>query len=398
LARIALEGVTKVFGHEVIAVNDVSIEVGDGEFMVLVGPSGCGKSTILRLLSGLDEVTEGEIWIGDRQVTDLPAKERDVAMIFQNYAIYPHMTVAQNIGFGLKLRRTKKDTINERVREVARMLGLEEMLERKPATLSGGQRQRVAIGRAIVRDPVAFLMDEPLSNLDAKLRVQMRAELARIHTHLQRTTVYVTHDQVEAMTLGDRVAVLRDGVLQQLASPQEVFRRPANLFVAAFIGSPPMNLVEAKVGNAEVSFGGYRLPLPRTTDLSDYEGRSVILGIRPSDLEDADVWTGEERPVIEAAVEIVEDLGTEMNLIFSVTAPPVVTEQTKAAVEDGGVEGEIPLITSEGTSTFTARVDPRSRARDGSRVRLSVDPERFHFFDPATSNAIYSKQPAGLAS
>jgi multiple sugar transport system ATP-binding protein len=398
VARIALEGVTKVFGHEVIAVNDVSIEIGDGEFMVLVGPSGCGKSTILRLLSGLDEVTDGEIWIGDKQVTDLPAKERDLAMIFQNYAIYPHMTVAQNIGFGLKLRRTKKTTIQERVLEVAQMLGLQEMLDRKPATLSGGQRQRVAIGRAIVRDPVAFLMDEPLSNLDAKLRVQMRAELARIHARLSRTTVYVTHDQVEAMTLGDRVAVLKDGVLQQLASPQEVFRQPANLFVAAFIGSPPMNLVEAKVGDGDISFADYRLPLPSGTDLSEYRNRSVILGIRPSDLEDADVWTGENRPVIEANVEIVEDLGTEMNVIFSINAPPVVTEQTQAAEEDASTETGIPLIASEGTNTFTARVDPRCRARSGSRVRLSVDPDRFHFFDPETSTAVLSKHPAGLAS
>jgi multiple sugar transport system ATP-binding protein len=398
VARIALENVTKVFSNEVIAVNDVSIDVADGEFMVLVGPSGCGKSTILRLLSGLDDVTDGEIWIGDRQVTDLPAKERDLAMIFQNYAIYPHMSVAQNIGFGLKLRRTKKDVIQDRVVEVARMLGLEEMLDRKPATLSGGQRQRVAIGRAIVRDPVAFLMDEPLSNLDAKLRVQMRAELARIHTRLGRTTIYVTHDQVEAMTLGNRVAVLKDGVLQQLAPPHEVFRQPANLFVAAFIGSPPMNLVEAEVGDGEISFGGYRLPLSRETDLSSFRGRTVILGIRPSDLEDADVWSGENRPVIEANVEIVEDLGTEMNVIFTVHAPPVVTEQTKAAEEDSAAETGIPLIGSEGTSTFTARVDPRSQARAGSKVRLLIDPDRFHFFDPQTSDAVLPKHQVGLAS
>jgi multiple sugar transport system ATP-binding protein len=397
MARIALEGVTKIFGSEIVAVDDVSIEIADGEFMVLVGPSGCGKSTILRLLSGLDDVTNGEIWIGDRKVTDLPAKERDLAMIFQNYAIYPHMTVAQNIGFGLKLRRTKRETIRDRVVEVARMLGLEELLERKPATLSGGQRQRVAIGRAIVRDPVAFLMDEPLSNLDAKLRVQMRAELARLHTRLQRTTVFVTHDQVEAMTLGDRVAVLKEGVLQQLAAPQEVFRHPANLFVAAFIGSPPMNLVEAQVGAAEIAFGGYRLPLPRGIDLSAYEGRTVILGIRPSDLEDADVWTGEERPVIEAPVEVIEDLGSEVNVIFTVQAPPVVTQDTQAAIEDAVGEPGIPLVDAEGTSAFTARVDPRSRATAGGRVRLSVDPDRFHFFDPDTSTSISSKHPVGIA-
>src|SRR5437867_9579906 len=249
MAGIFLEHVTKVFGSDVVAVDDVSLEIGDGEFMVLVGPSGCGKSTILRLLAGLEEVTAGEIVIGDRQVTDLPPKERDIAMVFQNYALYPHMTVEQNLGFGLKLRKMPKAEIKRRVTEAAKILGLEPLLARKPVALSGGQRQRVAMGRAMVREPKAFLMDEPLSNLDAKLRVQMRAQLAKLHDTLKTTTVYVTHDQIEAMTLGQRVAVLRDGVLQQVDTPQNLYASPANLFVAAFIGSPPMNLVEASISD-----------------------------------------------------------------------------------------------------------------------------------------------------
>jgi multiple sugar transport system ATP-binding protein len=263
MAKIVLDGVTKVFGSEVVAVNDVSLEIRDGEFMVLVGPSGCGKSTILRILAGLEEVTAGEVIIDDRQVTDLPPKDRDVAMVFQNYALYPHMTVEQNLGFGLRLRKMPRDEIRERVRRAARILGLEPLLDRKPAALSGGQRQRVAMGRAMVREPVAFLMDEPLSNLDAKLRVQMRAELVRLHERLKTTTVYVTHDQVEAMTLGHRVAVLREGVLQQVDTPQNLYRHPANLFVAAFIGSPPMNLVEATLTERSVVFGGFEVPLDR---------------------------------------------------------------------------------------------------------------------------------------
>ncbi len=247
MAQIVLEHVSKVFGDEVIAVNDVSLEIGDGEFMVLVGPSGCGKSTILRILAGLEDVTQGEISIGGRQVTDLPPKDRDIAMVFQNYALYPHMTVEQNLGFGLKLRKTPKAEQKARVDDAAKILGLDPLMHRKPAELSGGQRQRVAMGRAMVREPQAFLMDEPLSNLDAKLRVQMRAELSRLHDRLKTTTIYVTHDQVEAMTLGHRVAVLKDGVLQQVDTPQHLYNRPSNLFVAAFIGSPPMNLVEATV-------------------------------------------------------------------------------------------------------------------------------------------------------
>src|SRR5512134_98483 len=265
MARIALEGVTKIFGGTVVAVDDLSLEIADGEFMVLVGPSGCGKSTILRILAGLEEVTAGEVTIGDRQVTDLPPKDRDVAMVFQNYALYPHMTVEENLGFGLRLRKLPKAETRERVMRAARILGLETLLDRKPAALSGGQRQRVAMGRAMVREPVAFLMDEPLSNLDAKLRVQMRAQLAQLHERLGTTTVYVTHDQVEAMTLGERVAVLRDGVLQQVDIPQRLYSHPVNLYVAAFIGSPPMNLVEAHIERGRVSFAGFEVPLGEAT-------------------------------------------------------------------------------------------------------------------------------------
>src|SRR3954449_9371676 len=280
MAQIVLDTVTKRFSGNVIAVNDVSLEIGDGEFMVLVGPSGCGKSTLLRMIAGLEEVTDGEISIGDRVVTDLPPKSRDIAMVFQNYALYPHMTVEQNLGFGLKLRKTPKNEIRRRVDEAARILGLELLLKRKPAALSGGQRQRVAMGCAMVREPQAFLMDEPLSNLDAKLRVQMRAELARLRDRLRTTTVYVTHDQIEAMTLGQRVAVMRDGVIQQVDTPQELYARPANLYVAAFIGSPAMNLVEATAAGGRVRFADFDLPLPPSLKL---DSDRLVVGIRPTD-------------------------------------------------------------------------------------------------------------------
>src|SRR5690242_8216480 len=272
MARIVLQDVTKRFGKDVVAVDRVSMEIADGEFMVLVGPSGCGKTTLLRIIAGLEEVSDGEVVIGEKIVTDLAPKHRDIAMVFQNYALYPHMTVAQNIAIGLRLRKRPKAEVAEKVREAAGVLGLAPLLDRKPSELSGGQRQRVAMGRAMVREPQAFLMDEPLSNLDAKLRVQMRAELARLRDQLGTTTVYVTHDQVEAMTLGDRVAVLKGGKLQQLATPSELFNHPTNLFVAAFIGSPSMNLVEARVTNGAVSFGSYSLPIPPGVDLSGQTG------------------------------------------------------------------------------------------------------------------------------
>jgi multiple sugar transport system ATP-binding protein len=395
MARIVLDGVTKVFGSDVVAVDDVSLEIGDGEFMVLVGPSGCGKSTILRLLAGLEDVTAGEILIGDHNVTDLPPKERDVAMVFQNYALYPHMTVEQNIGFGLKLRGTPRDGIRSRVHEAAKILGLEPFLSRKPAELSGGQRQRVAMGRAMVREPKAFLMDEPLSNLDAKLRVQMRAELARLHERLGTTAVYVTHDQTEAMTLGQRVAVLRDGVLQQVETPQTLYNSPANLFVAAFIGSPPMNLVEAKVEGRTITFGGFQLPLPESADLAAYDQRTLILGIRPSDMEDTSVWHTDTLPTVEVDTEVTEELGSEVNILFRVNAPPVATEDTLAAsTAEGEEEAVMPLLGDGGQSVFCARVDARTKARSGERVRLSVDPDRFHYFDKETGLRVGTGLPA----
>ncbi len=398
MAKIVLDGVSKVFGNDVIAVNNVSLEIGDGEFMVLVGPSGCGKSTILRILAGLEEVTAGEIFIGEKQVTDLQPKDRDVAMVFQNYALYPHMTVEQNLGFGLKLRRMPKPEAKQRVDDASKILGLEPLMQRKPAELSGGQRQRVAIGRAMVREPMAFLMDEPLSNLDAKLRVQMRAELARLHERLATTTVYVTHDQVEAMTLGQRVAVLKDGILQQVDVPQHLYNHPANLFVAAFIGSPPMNLIEADVAERSLAFGGFTLPVPTGAGLEPYHGRRLILGIRPSDLEDCDVWHNELLPTIEVRSEVTEELGSEVNVIFAVDAPPVLTEDTMAAASDEGDHDNIPLIAdTQSRARFCARVDARTHSNPGDTIRLSVDPARFHYFDPDTGEAVGANARAAAA-
>ncbi|HKA85522.1 MAG TPA: sn-glycerol-3-phosphate ABC transporter ATP-binding protein UgpC [Acidimicrobiales bacterium] len=389
MARIVLDRVTKVFGSECVAVDDVSLDVAPGEFVVLVGPSGCGKSTILRLIAGLEDVTAGEIYVGDELVTDARPKERDVAMVFQNYALYPHMTVEQNIGFGLRLHRTPKQELQTRVRQVAKVLGLTKLLHRKPYELSGGQRQRVAMGRAMVREPKAFLMDEPLSNLDAKLRVQMRAELARLHDRLGTTTVYVTHDQIEAMTLGHRVAVLKDGALQQLDTPQRLYREPANLFVAAFMGSPPMNLVEAKVAGRRLEFADYELPVVPAADLSAYDGATVILGIRPSEFHDTAVWQPPDHPTLDVTVDVVEDLGSEVNLLFMVDTPPVETEETiAAAADERAADGELPLLSDDGGSAFCARVDARTTARAGRNVRLSVDPTGFHFFDPHTGRRI----------
>jgi multiple sugar transport system ATP-binding protein len=386
MARIVLDGVTKVFGNDVVAVDDVSLEIGDGEFMVLVGPSGCGKSTILRILAGLEEVTAGEVYIDDRQVTDLPPKARDIAMVFQNYALYPHMTVEENLGFGLKLRKVARDERSQRVRDVAQVLGLDKLMGRRPAQLSGGQRQRVAMGRAMVREPVAFLMDEPLSNLDAKLRVQMRAHFSKLHERLGTTTVFVTHDQVEAMTLGQRVAVLRDGVLQQVDTPQRLYANPVNLYVAAFIGSPPMNLVGATIQDGTVRFAGFEIPLPSDTGL-DLDGREVILGIRPADLEDAAVWTGSDLPTIAVRADVTEDLGSEVNVLFAIDAPPVETDETLAANETEEDHSDFALV-DERRAVFCARVDPRTSCGPGSPVRLSVDPRRFHFFDSQSGLAI----------
>jgi multiple sugar transport system ATP-binding protein len=393
MATIRLDAVTKVF-DDVVAVDDVSLEIRDGEFMVLVGPSGCGKSTILRLIAGLEDVTAGEIYVDDVQATDLPPKERDVAMVFQNYALYPHMTVGENIGFGLRLRRMPRADRDARVEAVAKTLAIEHLLARKPAALSGGQRQRVAMGRAMVREPVAFLMDEPLSNLDAKLRVQMRSELAQLHERLGTTTVYVTHDQVEAMTLGERVAVLRDGILQQVDTPQRLFHAPANLFVAAFVGSPPMNLAEGRVSGSSLSFAGFDFTLDDEGVLAAFEGRSVIVGIRPSDLEDADVWTGASLPTMQVRAEITEELGSEVNVLFSVDAPPVSTEETVAA---SGEEDE-ELAPLADRARFCARVDARTKVVPGGPITLVVDPSRFHFFDPNSGHAIVGRDRVGAAT
>ena len=379
---IRVQNVTKVYPNGVKAVDDVTLEIADGEFLVLVGPSGCGKSTLLRLIAGLEAVTEGRVVIGDRDVTDVSPQDRDLAMVFQNYALYPHMTVAANLAFGLRLRKIPKAERARRVTEVASKLGLEELLERKPSELSGGQRQRVAMGRAIVREPKAFLMDEPLSNLDAKLRVTMRAELARLHERLGVTTVYVTHDQVEAMTLGQRVAVLRDGVLQQMDTPQRLFHEPANLFVAAFIGSPSMNLVEADVVDGSVRFAGYELTLPQGSSLGP--GR-VILGIRPTDFKDGES-AEQGLPRMRVRATIVEDLGSESHVIFTIDAPRVVAEDVRAA-EDLAEPGE-SLLADDTRAVFTARLDGERFVAHGAEVELALDPQRLYFFDPATGDVL----------
>ena len=373
---------TKVFDGGVKAVDDVDLEIADGEFMVLVGPSGCGKTTLLRMIAGLEQVSSGRVILGDDDVTDRSPRERDIAMVFQSYALYPHMTVGENLGFALKLRKISKGERARRVGVVAAKLGLEQLLSRKPGELSGGQRQRVAMGRAMVREPKAFLMDEPLSNLDAKLRVSMRGELARLHDRLGVTTIYVTHDQIEAMTLGQRVAVLREGVLQQVDTPQTLFRRPANLFVAAFIGSPAMNLVEADVGDGLVRFAGYELPLPPGQELS---GR-LIVGIRPTDFADA-ASADPALPRLVVRPEVIEDLGSETHLIFPIDAPRVVAEAVQAAVEEVA-EDEGALFADDQRSLFTARVNCDVAILSGTTVELAVDTRRMHFFDPVTGAAV----------
>ena len=372
MAGITLDRVTKAFGA-VKAVDGVSLEVGDGEFLVLVGPSGCGKSTLLRLLAGLEDVTEGTIAIGDRDVTDLAPRSRDIAMVFQSYALYPHMTVRQNLGYGLRARKTPKDEIARRVDDVAELLGLTDLLERRPAQLSGGQRQRVAMGRAIVRQPQAFLLDEPLSNLDAKLRVGMRASLAQLHQRLGVTTVYVTHDQTEAMTLGQRVAVMRDGHILQCDSPSELYARPNDLFIAAFIGSPAMNLVEAFPDGDSIRFGQFTLPAPRAPRLE-----RVVLGIRPEAFEEASL-ARPGLPTLEATVTVVEELGADAHVFFPVDAAPA--RDAKASA------GQAEPLAGEGT-LFTARVEPETTIRVGDRLRLAVEPARFHFFDPETGRSL----------
>jgi multiple sugar transport system ATP-binding protein len=398
VAEITYDKVAKIYPDGTQAVHDLDLEISDGELMVLVGPSGCGKTTALRMLAGLEEISAGEIKIGDRVVNDLTPKDRDVAMVFQSYALYPHMTVYDNLAFGLKLRKMPKKEVEERVRRAAKVLQIEEFLKRKPRALSGGQRQRVAMGRAIVREPQAYLMDEPLSNLDAKLRVQMRAEIHQLQRRLGVTTIYVTHDQVEAMTMGDRVAVMQAGHLQQVDTPQVLYDQPVNEFVAGFIGSPSINLVEAQLeqsnGSLAVSFGGHRLRVDdqlvrNRSGLSQYVGRTVILGIRPEDFEDATLEpdTPADRRM-RATVDLTEPLGAEILVHVSTEATGVVSSGVTA---DAGEDAEVTLGGEDGEGPGTrlvARVSPRSRIAMGKETELVVDTRRLYFFDPETGEAV----------
>ncbi len=394
MAEVVLDQVNKVYPNGFHAIVDLNLEIADGEFLVLVGPSGCGKSTALRMVAGLEDISSGELRIGDRLVNDVHPKDRDIAMVFQNYALYPHMTVAENIGFALKLAKVPKEEINDRVRKAAATLDLAEQLDRKPGQLSGGQRQRVAMGRAIVRQPKAFLMDEPLSNLDAKLRVQMRAEIATLQRDLGVTTVYVTHDQVEAMTMGDRVAVLKRGYLQQVDTPQNLYDSPDNVFVAGFIGSPSMNLMNATLGGTAdaptITFGSHTLAVDRSVlsvrpALASYFGQRVVVGLRPEDLEDASVQTGApEDRILVVRTALMESLGSEIILHFPVDAEPY-------SIMEAEFEGDDAITAvpnDEGHFNYVARVSPRSAARIGETVGLVVDTGRFHFFDPTSGLAI----------
>jgi multiple sugar transport system ATP-binding protein len=405
MAAITFEQVSKVYADGTRAVSSIDLDIPDGSFMVLVGPSGCGKTTLLRMVAGLEGISGGTISVGGRVVNNVPPKERDIAMVFQNYALYPHMTVFDNMGFALKLRRIPKRRVRERVDGAADILDLMQQLRKKPGMLSGGQRQRVAMGRAIVREPQAFLMDEPLSNLDAKLRVQMRAEIARIQRDLGVTTLYVTHDQIEAMTLGDRVAVLRQGVLQQVDSPQQLFEEPRNLFVAGFIGSPAMNLVEAVLersdGRAVVSFGSHRLRVPDglfglRPALERYLGRQLVLGIRPDDFEDAslvgDAPADARMPV---EVDLCETLGREVYVHFRIDSPPVLTEDVRELAADTDLAA-IEALEREAMARETrlvALVSAKTSAREGRPVELAVDTNLLHFFDRETGESIYGDDP-----
>jgi multiple sugar transport system ATP-binding protein len=398
MAEITLEKLTKIYGDGTRAVSELDLEIDDGEFVVLVGPSGCGKTSALRMVAGLEPITEGRVLIGGEVVNKLPPKDRDIAMIFQNYALYPHMSAFDNMAFGLKLRGVKREPRRERVKSAARTLGLAGVLPKKPRTLSGGQRQRVAMGRAIVREPRAFLMDEPLSNLDAKLRVEMRAEIARIQRELDVTTIYVTHDQVEAMTLGDRVAIMRDGLLQQVARPQDLYDRPRNLFVAEFIGSPAMNLIRGSLiptnGGLTAKFGingltvGERVLNSRPA-LKTFVGKRVIVGVRPEDLEDADLAGGApDGRRLSAVVDIREDMGSEVFIHFGVGGEAVESEDVKAAVGEEAVEVSRGMAKDQGTA-WVARLDRDTKAAEQGRVELVVDTDRLHFFDPEGGDAIY---------
>ena len=401
MAEIALENLTKVYPDGTEAVTSLDLEIGDGEFVVFVGPSGCGKTSALRMIAGLEPITGGTVKIDGEVVNDLPPKDRDIAMVFQNYALYPHMNAGANMGFALKMRGVSKDEVESRVREAAHILGLTDALKKKPRTLSGGQRQRVAMGRAIVRQPQAFLMDEPLSNLDAKLRVEMRAEIARIQRDLHVTTVYVTHDQTEAMTMGDRVAVMRNGLLQQVDAPQVLYERPRNLFVAEFIGSPAMNVIQADLvrsdGNLLVEFANHRLRvepsmLEKRPALSAFEGRRLVVGIRPEDMEDAALQEGDGGQRMSVVCDIREDMGSEVYVHFNVAGDPVTAKEVVEALvvdapEDMETRQAAERARGAGVS-FVARLDRDTGASERKPLELTVDVARLHFFDPETGLSI----------
>jgi multiple sugar transport system ATP-binding protein len=410
MAAVSFDGVTKTYPDGTTAVNGLDLDIADGEFVVLVGPSGCGKTTALRMVAGLEDISRGVLKIGERTVNHVPSRDRDIAMVFQSYALYPHLSVYDNIAFGLRIKKLPKDEIERRVENAARILGLDPFLKRKPRALSGGQRQRVAMGRAIVREPSAFLMDEPLSNLDAKLRVQMRAEIAGLQRTLGVTTLYVTHDQVEAMTMGDRVAVMRKGELQQVADPQTLYDRPVNLFVGGFIGSPAMNMVEAtlegrngsyvaKVGEQEIAVDGDTLSAHPA--LAQYAGREVVLGIRPEDLEDAALAT--DAPAghrLRGKVDLTEALGSEIMVHFSIAARQAVTEDVRELAQDVGDERAVAQL-AEGapdSASFVGRFGARSRVRTGEQLEVAVDSRSLHFFDPETGLGIYDSQSTKGAS
>jgi multiple sugar transport system ATP-binding protein len=401
MAGVSFDGVSKVYPDGTRAVDQISLDIEEGEFMVLVGPSGCGKTTALRMVAGLEEISEGAIRIGDRVVNHVPSRERDIAMVFQSYALYPHLSVYENIAFGLRLHKVPKAEVDKRVQEAARILDLEPFLKRKPRALSGGQRQRVAMGRAIVRQPQAFLMDEPLSNLDAKLRVHMRAEVSRLQRDLGTTTIYVTHDQVEAMTMGDRVAVMRKGEIQQVDSPQELYDRPVNLFVGGFIGSPAMNMLEATIersdGGLAAVAGSQRVALDEKTlsarpALKDFEGKPLILGIRPEDLDDAALASdvpGDQR--LKGKVELREALGSEIMVHFAVDAQPALTEDVRELAEDAGTPDATVQPTHEGGTLMVARFSPRSQVKEGQELEVAADTRSLHFFDAETGLAVYDE-------
>ena len=391
MGAIDIKSAGKIYPNGTRALEDVNITINDGEFVVLVGPSGCGKTTLLRMVAGLEDITEGEISIGDKTVNDVAPKDRDIAMVFQNYALYPHMSVFDNMAFSLKLRKLPKDEIDQKVKDAAKTLEISELLDRKPKALSGGQRQRVAMGRAIVRNPQAFLMDEPLSNLDAKLRVQMRAELGQLHTQLQTTTLYVTHDQVEAMTMGDRVAVIRKGELQQIDTPREIYLNPKNIFVAGFIGSPSMNFVYANVGvnknSIKLNFGNDQIDYKgdKLEKLKAFENKEIVMGIRPEAFEDGNYAnTSEYSESIKVSVSLLEQLGSDSYIHFYKEIKPVQTEAIEEILAD---EGEDISVLGDNTK-FIARINPNSTVVEGEEIELKIDPSKLHFFDPETGDAL----------